>query len=1540
MIERIQSRITSSMLVALILAVAAAFRFFGLDWDQGRSFHPDERRIAFALNELSFRPVQLNPHFFAYGSFPLYLQKIWVTAVGWLMPSWKSFSGDIFAARMLSAAVGTLMVASVAALGRRLYGRRAGILAAAFLALAVLPIQHAHFITFDLYQAALVLAVLERLLCFVDERRRGPYFAASALAGLALATKVSSAPLLLPLVVAPFLAPPADRRTRGRFAGAMSGLLIAAAAFVCGEPYALLDRAAFLHDVREQSEMVRQAGSMPYTLQYLHTVAYVDDLRQAFTWGMGPLLGLASAAGTIAALVRLGRLRHPGEVLVASFFLPYLLVTGWFPVKFMRYLLPLYPIWCLWAARIFAGEDSDPRRLRAIAAALVLAGTAAYASAFAEIYIRPHVWITAARWFYREVPAGSTILTPHWEEGFPVSVDGFAATRYHALELPLYEPDTASKELLLATRLAQGDVLVFPSKRLYGSISNAPQRYPTTSRFLELLFAGDLGYRLDRVFASRPSLFGFEIDDDSSDESFSVYDHPKTLVFRREAVLSAADIQMRIHSRVPSKPIRRVDLLNAGSKKPPTLEEAEAPWLESSVLACALWVFAAAALSWSGARIVQAAIPGVAAAAASGLGPIVGYLLFLYLSWLASALGWAPFGRMETLAVGAALIGVASVLPSVPSRAGGGIFFLTFLFFLAIRAFNPEIYWGEKPMDFSFLNSIYRARFMPPPEPWMSGQIINYPYLGHFGIAAIGKLTGVAPGLAFNLGLALVAGLTASTAFGVGTSLTGKRIGGLVSALLVAFAGNLSGLFELESRARRIDFDYFWATSRVIRDTINEFPLWSFLFADLHAHVMALPLGLLFIGIAAAWFAEVGASALVLALLGALTLGAIACTSTWSLPVYGAALCGIAVLRAIRERTITTLAFPPIVLALSYAFFWPYWTRFIPPPRNWGWEHATAPLIDVLLIFGGFLFVTLRALGDGARSAGVSIVLRVVVGVAIGLAAWLGTRYGFFAIAAAALVVAFLEADTRASFALVLAGGAALLGGLSDTIYLWDRMNTVFKLYLEMWLLLALAAAHWLSSDPRAPRSMLGKWGTRLALLALAALSAFTSVTDVIATLRTKRVPGPRPTLDGTAYLDAHRPFEAMAIRWLNRHIAGSPVLLEAQGPSYQEFSRISMHTGLPTILGWDYHLQQRAHPVADIERRKVDVRKLYLSEQRSEVERLLASYHVAIVYVGRLERQTYGVGLGKFDSWSDAFQPVYRNPEVAIYAVPSNFHWAETTPAIEQASAAAPAPEEVPPPLPSGELRQPRGIAVDRSGNVWVADFGNNRIQAFDASLQPLSEFGQRGEDAGDFRDPCGIAIGADGLLYVADTWNHRVEVFRPDGQLVRQWPGEFYGPRGIAVAPDGKVFVADTGNGRISVFTPDGQQITRFGRKGNGAGELLEPIGIAVSPTGRLYVADAGNRRISVFDLEGTPVATWPVAGWTPQVFREPYLAILDDGTVVATDPTQNRLIYYDPEGKIIRQLALPPKTTPTGIAALPGGALVVAGLETNRIFKVPAL
>src|ERR1039457_2932126 len=239
-------------------------------------------------------------------------------------------------------------------------------------------------------------------------------------------------------------------------------------------------------------------------------------------------------------------------------------------------------------------------------------------------------------------------------------------------------------------------------------------------------------------------------------------------------------------------------------------------------------------------------------------------------------------------------------------------------------------------------------------------------------------------------------------------------------------------------------------------------------------------------------------------------------------------------------------------------------------------------------------------------------------------------------------------------------------------------MNTIFKFHFETWLLFSVAGAlaweTFLASRSRA-------WRLATALAGLAAL--FTTVTAFAGFLRLDRGGWPRFTLDGTAYLEKQNPSDRGAIEWINANVSGLPVLLEAQGPPYQEFTRLSMNTGLPTVQGWEYHTQQRGHSQAETDRRKGEVTAAYTSADEAAVKRILHRYHVALVAVGNLERRTYAGGnLARFESWTDLLTPVYRNPEIVLFAVKGVFSpGAAAAPVRVEELPTSTRKEETPPP-------------------------------------------------------------------------------------------------------------------------------------------------------------------------------------------------------------------------------------------------------------------
>ena len=1570
--------------IAIVLS-AAVVRLANIAWDDNHFFHPDERAVAFAVQRLSFQPFQWNPDFFAYGSLPIYLTKITSGVLGLVDRSATSYDGIIINGRRLSAAIGTLTVFLLILLGSRLYNRSVGLLAGVLLAASALHIQNSRFITVDVTLTFVVLLALYALIRVSREGRTVQFVLAGTAIGLATATKFSAMPLFLPLGIAALHRVMVEGRFFSVAVRCALAVLAAFAAFALAEPYGLLDFKRFYHDILEQSQMVRQAGRFAYTTQYMGTPKYWYDLTQLVLWGMAPALGLVAVWASATRVATAWRERRIEEWVLLSWVIPFFLITGWFEVKFPRYLLPIYPLMILWAAEWLVRKYRGGSFLGRLAAPVVVAGTVAAAAAFVSIYTRPFTEVAASEWVYTHVPAGSKILSQHWDEGFPLPLphpDGQPG-RYTTVSFEYYNhPDDIAKMRRLGQDLATSDYIVFQTKRLYGAVTRAPDRYPLTIKYFQQLFGGDLGYTLVQEVASRPSLFGLEIPDELADESLTVYDHPKVLIFRNTERLTAPVLIEKLLHGMPSQPLTRTDLLLARPTGGAGLQATGGtPPIHSSPVALFLFVALIEILSLATYPILRGWLPHVGTLA---LSKTLGVLLFAYVSWLLVSLRAGAFtqGMLAVVAAGMAAVGVlrwwriGATLSRPEVIATEGLFWGTFAFFLAVRAYNPEVFWGEKPMDFSFLNALSRTTMLPPPEPWFAGSPLHYSYFGHYTIAALGKLLHLDPAITFNLGIALVGGLTAVAAFSLGAAVTGQWKTGVLAAFFVTLIGNLAGLREWFARPS-VNFDYFWATSRVVKDTINEFPFWSFLFADLHAHVLVMPISLTFLALTVLWIrAQVfrephpRTRSIPLFLLLCLTFGAIMVTNTWSSPTY--ALFFIFTLGALwlTETThagwatflahaVVRVALPvAALLAGAYVLFYPYWRHFVRAEGTWiGWEVLGPDKLvqgrDFVTVFGLFLFILVpfvlvlwaRTIRRNEEPLGKGRLLLFGAAVALTLGSLAVSTRAFSAILFLLALRPLLAPGTERRWRIPLAMAAfafAICAGC-ELVYVWDRMNTIFKFYLESWFLLATAAA--VAAGALWNGSVELPWIRRFwtaGLGALIATALFTAATGTIGVLRTRRVPTPKPTLDGMAYLQEKAPLELGAYKWLNRHVQGIPVILEAHGDSYQDFTRVSMNTGLPTVLGWEYHVIQRGHSAFENARRKTDIETIYTSTAKEKVATLLKRYHVALVFVGAIERRTYaGANLTRFNEWTDLLTPVYQNPGVTIFAVNGTFSGAIPVTTIE--AIPRPAPDEAPPQDAPGRLHQPRGIASTADGGVVVCDFGNHRIQEFARDLSFVREWGSRGDLPGQFKEPCAVAVAPNGDVFVADTWNQRVQAFSKTGEYLREWAGGFYGPRGIAVDSGGSVFLADTGNNRVLRFSATGDKEAEWGGKGPEPGHFFEPSGLAVDSSGTVYVCDNGNGRLQMFTRDGRLAGAFPVAGWESKVYSEPHIVLDARGSIWVTVPGAKEVRNYDRTGKLLRTItatSIPGRSfgTPMGIAYdAASRELVISDLD-HRLVRLP--
>jgi DNA-binding beta-propeller fold protein YncE len=182
------------------------------------------------------------------------------------------------------------------------------------------------------------------------------------------------------------------------------------------------------------------------------------------------------------------------------------------------------------------------------------------------------------------------------------------------------------------------------------------------------------------------------------------------------------------------------------------------------------------------------------------------------------------------------------------------------------------------------------------------------------------------------------------------------------------------------------------------------------------------------------------------------------------------------------------------------------------------------------------------------------------------------------------------------------------------------------------------------------------------------------------------------------------------------------------------------------------------------------------------------------------------------------------------------------------------------------GQLNFPESVAIDSSGNVYIADSGNNRIQKFSSDGTFITKWGSLGNGTGQFHEPSGIAVDSSGNVYVADFSNDRIQKFSSTGTFITKWgspgsgDGQFATPYGVAVDSSGNVYVSDE-NHRIQKFTSTGTFITKWGSVpwGNGDGQFATPIGIAVDYSGNIYVADMENKRVQKFTSTGTFITKW---------------------------------------------------------------------------------
>ena len=264
------------------------------------------------------------------------------------------------------------------------------------------------------------------------------------------------------------------------------------------------------------------------------------------------------------------------------------------------------------------------------------------------------------------------------------------------------------------------------------------------------------------------------------------------------------------------------------------------------------------------------------------------------------------------------------------------------------------------------------------------------------------------------------------------------------------------------------------------------------------------------------------------------------------------------------------------------------------------------------------------------------------------------------------------------------------------------------------------------------------------------------------------------------------------------------------------------------------------------------------------------------------------------------------------------------------------------------GQFDLPVGVALDSSGNIYVAEYGNNRIQKFNSNGTFITKWGTFGSSDGQFLLPHGVAVDSSSNVYVADLDNNRIQKFSYTGAFITKWgtegtvDGQFQSPYSVAVDSSGNVYVSDYGNNRIQKFSSNGTFITKWGSQGRGDGQFNAPSGVAVDSSGNVYVADYGNNRIQKFSSTGTFMAKMGSYGSGDGQFHGPYGVAVDSSrNLFITDLDNNRIQKFSSTGAFITKWGSYGSGDgqfqgPYGVAIDSSGNVYVADLDNNRIQK----
>lgn len=1030
---------------------------------------------------------------------------------------------------------------------------------------------------------------------------------------------------------------------------------------------------------------------------------------------------------------------------------------------------------------------------------------------------------------YNDVPA----IESTWDDALPLSQNGYNLFGYelglfgNIRNMELYYDDTQTKKDLLYTTLDQSDAIFISSNRQWGTTVRVSERYPLTTEYYRALigcpagkdilwcyevaepgmFSEQLGFKLTAVFQNDPAIAGFKINDQSAEEAFTVYDHPKVLIFEKtdaydaaqmRAILDKVDITLAVH-KTPGQASRFSGNLLLGEVKA-GIQQLGGTWSEifpsnsilntKSGVAAIVWYLLITLFGLIAYPIVRVIFKGLPDRGYP-FSRLAGMLLVAYFTWLAGST-FFTFSRLTIIVVFVLLLLLSGFL-AYKQRSELAVewhtkknYFLTveivmlvlFLISLGIRYGNPDLWhpWkgGEKPMDLSYFTAVLKSSIFPPYDPWYAGGTLNYYYWGFVLVGVPVKLLGIVPAIAYNLILPTLFGLTGLGAFSIGWNLFAKKqlhedenpevirtnifrsnVAGIISIFTVLIMGNLGtirmiwqGLQRIVAPGGVIDpatifnrflwffqglgkfftgsalpygfGDWYWIPSRALpKEPITEFPFFTFIYADLHAHLIALPVTIMIIGWGLGlllnkwnWKSDNSIKPWIYAVMtlafGGLAIGYLRAANTWDFPTYLILSCLVILYTIIRyadiperflpgrplwlTKSIYVLGAIGLLLGFTTLFYLPFTKTFATSYGSvslWTIDHS--PLSSYLVHWGVQLFILtswfvwetrewmastpVSSLKKLRPYASLMQIVLVLFGLVLVMLTILGVQIAWLVgiLGAWALILIFRPGQPDPKRLMLFITGTALLLTLFVEMFVLTgdigRMNTVFKFYYQAWTFFGLAAAAalvWLipAVSTRWKTSVSTIWQVAVILLFFsAALYPITAATDKI---RDRMSAVETHSLNGIEFMatshygdqgvDLELNQDYQAILWMQQNVVGSPVIVEANTVEYRWGNRYTIYTGLPGVLGWNWHQRQQRGFIDSngIANRLNDIMNFYATTDIKIAVDFIERYHVSYIILGQMERAYYpGEGLDKFVQYDGVYwKEVFNYQDTVIYQV------------------------------------------------------------------------------------------------------------------------------------------------------------------------------------------------------------------------------------------------------------------------------------------------